>query len=273
MVTSVDVGACISMCLGTSIATCLFWSNICFITDVLFSSSTSSFSPLVSARCSSMDSCVERQQLARNPPQKREQFLRSPSPAYATDGLVADSMYMCDGRRCISFFSSAPPLASLIRAWHNGFLLLLHRVSVCRGLSTVVWLPSSPGRCNFLLAAFNSICTFTLLFCVCVCMTACASSPHLSARARQFVLLFAFVIFFLSSWLSTLRPFFFFFLFYTACRVSVCGSYKENNSARRHREITKMRGERKKKKRLKEKNLTNRDEFKPQLLDGCTDHR
>lgn len=135
----------------------------------------------------------------------------------------------------------------------SGFLPLLVDV-------TFFWL--------LLIRYVHSLCSF-----VCVCMTACASSPHLSARARQFVLLFAFVIFFLSSWLSTLRPFFFFFLFYTACRVSVCGSYKENNSARRHREITKMRGERKKKKRLKEKNLTNRDEFKPQLLDGCTDHR
>jgi hypothetical protein len=34
-----------------------------------------------------------------------------------------------------------------------------------------------------------------------------------------------------------------------------------------------MRGGKKKKKREKGKNLTNRDEFKPQLLDGCTDHR
>jgi hypothetical protein len=86
---------------------------------------------------------------------------------------------------------------------------------------------------------------------------------------------FAFVIFFyrLGCQRYVLSFFLFLFSFYTACRVSVCGSYKENNSARRHREITKMRGGKKKKKREKGKNLTNRDEFKPQLLDGCTDHR
>jgi hypothetical protein len=218
-----------------------------------------------------MDSCVKRQQLARNAPQKREQFLRSPSPAYATEGLVADSMYVRWASLYFRFFFR-PTLASLIRAWHNGFFLLLHRVSVEVSRQSSGFLPS-PGRCNFLLAAFNSIyIPFALFVYVCDGLGLVPSPVRASQAVRS---PFCVCYFFLSSWLSTLRPFFFLFLFsfYTACRVSVCGSYKENNSARRHREITKMRGERKKKKREKEKNLTNRDEFKPQLLDGCTDHR
>jgi hypothetical protein len=126
---------------------------------------------------------------------------------------------MFDGRRCIFVFSSAPPLASLIRAWHNGFLLLLHRVSVEVSRQSSDFLPLLVDATFFWLLLIRY--TFPLLcLCVCVCVTACASSPHLSARARQFVLLFCVCYFFLSSWLSTLRPFFFSFSFFFLYGVS-----------------------------------------------------
>lgn len=124
-----------------------------------------------------------------------------------------------------SFFSSAPPLASLIRAWHNGFLLLLHRVSVEVSRQSSDFLPLLVDATFFWLLLIRY--TFPLLcLCVCVCVTACASSPHLSARARQFVLLFAFVIFFyrlgcqryVLSFFLFLFSFSFFFLYGVSCQ-------------------------------------------------------
>jgi hypothetical protein len=165
-----------------------------------------------------MDSCVERQQLARNPPQKREQFLRSPSPAYATEGLVADSMYVRWASLYFRFFFR-PTIGlsySSLAQWLPPFVAS----SVCRGLSTVVWLPSSPGRCNFLLAAFNSIyIPFALFVCVCVCDSLClVPSPVRASQAVRSP--FCVCYFFLSSWLSTLRPFFFSFSFFFLYGVS-----------------------------------------------------